>query len=221
MKYINGINENTYDLLFDDEYLDVDAIDFESSAKLATMEIFTKLKNRGLKYKLLKMYYKNTILDINKITLNSSENCYQYSDKDININFNKISDFLYAPSLITELLSTKRYQKCYARSLNLANLIGDCNILTGYASFNNLKYLHAVVEREIDGINYVYDWTKNLFIKEEDYIKLTHFDVISSCNINDIDKNDPLLNITSLLPYFVFKNELESDLQRNKKILHK
>ena len=173
MKYINGINENTYDLLFDDEYLDVDAIDFESSAKLATMEIFTKLKNRGLKYKLLKMYYKNTILDINKITLNSSENCYQYSDKDININF------------------------------------------------NNLKYLHTVVEREIDGINYIYDWTKNLFIKEEDYIKLTHFDVISSCNINDIDKNDPLLNITSLLPYFVFKNELESDLQRNKKILHK
>ena len=74
---------------------------------------------------------------------------------------------------------------------------------------------------EIDGINYIYDWTKNLFIKEEDYIKLTHFDVISSCNINDIDKNDPLLNITSLLPYFVFKNELESDLQRNKKILHK
>ena len=55
MKYINGINENTYDLLFDDEYLDVDAIDFESSAKLATMEIFTKLKNRGLKYKLLKI----------------------------------------------------------------------------------------------------------------------------------------------------------------------
>ena len=86
---------------------------------------------------------------------------------------------------------------------------------------NNLKYLHTVVEREIDGINYIYDWTKNLFIKEEDYIKLTHFDVISSCNINDIDKNDPLLNITSLLPYFVFKNELESDLQRNKKILHK
>ena len=89
------------------------------------------------------------------------------------------------------------------------------------ANFNNLKYLHTVVEREIDGINYIYDWTKNLFIKEEDYIKLTHFDVISSCNINDIDKNDPLLNITSLLPYFVFKNELESDLQRNRKILHK
>ena len=65
------------------------------------------------------------------------------TDKDININFNKISDFLYAPSLTTELLSTKRYQKCYARSLNLANLIGDCNILTGYANFNNLKYLQG------------------------------------------------------------------------------
>ena len=73
MKYINGINENTYDLLFDDEYLDVDAIDFESSAKLATMEIFTKLRNRGLKYKLLKMYYKNTILDINKIESDKME----------------------------------------------------------------------------------------------------------------------------------------------------
>lgn len=68
----DGINNNTYNLLFKD-YNNLpkeEQGDFENVIAFTTIDLFTKLQEKKIFTKLLKLFYKNTTIDLDRITFN-------------------------------------------------------------------------------------------------------------------------------------------------------
>lgn len=219
----DGINNNTYDLLFGnfDNLPKEECGSYENVVAFATINCFTKLQEKKIFTKLLKLFYKNTIIDLDKIIFNEDTKQYEYKNNDLIITFDKISNYIGDKKLIKELTSKKRYGKCHSRSMDISPYIEDSRIVTGYITIENKKVLHSVIEYEYDGKTIVLDWTRNLKITKEQYIELTKFVELSSFEgkkvIDDIDIIFRNLNIGSKT-YVVFRDELIRDMQKNKHV---
>ena len=68
----DGINNNTYNLLFGDydNLSKEEQGSFEIVVAYVTIDRFTKLQEKKIFTKLLKLFYKNTMIDLDKITFN-------------------------------------------------------------------------------------------------------------------------------------------------------
>jgi len=218
MKY--GINNNTYNLLFRDydNLPEEEQGSYENVVVYATIDRFTKLQEKKIFTKLLKLFYKNTIIDLDKITFNEETKQYEYKNNDLIITFDKLSNCFEDKDLIKELTSNKRYGECHSRAMNILPSIEGSRIVTGYITVGNKKVLHSVIEYEHDGKTIVLDWIRNLKITKEQYIELTKFVEFSSFEgrkvIDDIKIIFGNLNI-GVKPYVVFRDELIRDMQRN------
>lgn len=219
----DGINNNTYNLLFGDydNLPEKEQGSYENIVAFATIDCFTKLQEKKIFTKLLKLFYKNTIFDLDKITFNEDTKQYEYKNNGLIITFDKLSNCFEDKELIKELTSNKRYGKCHSRSMNIAPGIEGSKIVTGYITLGNEKFLHSVIEYEYDGKTIVLDWTRNLKITKEQYIELTKFIELSSFEggkvIDDVEKIFRNLNI-GVKTYVVFRDELIRDIQKNKQI---
>lgn len=216
----DGINTNTYNLLFSD-YDNIPEEDYNDQkyyVACATIDYFTKLKDKTIFTKLLKLFYRDTILDLDNITFNYETKEYEYKSDSIIISFDKISNRLEDKNMIKELTSTKRIGKCHIMSMVMAPKIENSKIVTGYITFGNQKCLHSVIEYEYDDEIIILDWTMNLKISKEQYTKLTKFVEISSflgANfIEDCKLIYNKLDINSKF-YVVFRDELINDIQKN------
>jgi len=218
MKY--GINNNTYNLLFRDydNLPEEEQGSYENVVAYVTIDRFTKLQEKKIFKKLLKLFYKNKIIDLDKITFNEETKQYEYKNNDLIITFDKLSNCFEDKDLIKELISDKRYGDCHSRALNISPSIKGSKIVTGYATVGNQKFLHSIIEYEHDGKTIILDWTRNLKIAKEQYIELTKFVEISSFEgrkfIEDIEIIFGNLNI-GVKPYVLFRDELIKDMQRN------
>ncbi len=216
----DGINNNTYNLLFGDydNLPEEEQGSYENVVAYATIDRFTKLQEKKIFTKLLKLFYKNTIFDLDKITFNEETKQYEYKNNDLIITFDKLSNCFEDKDLIKELTSNKRYGECHSRAMNISPSIEGSRIVTGYTTVGNQKVLHSVIEYEHDGKTIVLDWTRNLKITKEQYIELTKFVELSSFEgrkvIDDIEIIFGNLNI-GVKPYVVFRDELIRDMQRN------
>lgn len=216
----DGINNNTYNLLFGDydNLPEEEQGSYENVVAYATIDRFTKLQEKKIFTKLLKLFYKNTIFDLDKITFNEETKQYEYKNNDLIITFDKLSNCFEDKDLIKELTSNKRYGECHSRTMNISPSIEGSRIVTGYTTVGNQKVLHSVIEYEHDGKTIVLDWTRNLKITKEQYIELTKFVELSSFEgrkvIDDIEIIFGNLNI-GVKPYVVFRDELIRDMQRN------
>lgn len=219
----DGINNNTYNLLFGDydNLPKEEQGSYENFVAFATINNFTKLQEKKIFTKLLKIFYKNTIIDLDKITFNEDTKQYEYKNNDLIITFDKLSNYFDDKDLIKELTSNKRYGKCHSRSINISPSIEGSKIVTGYVTIWNKKFLHSVIEYEQDNKTIVLDWTRNLKITKEQYIELTKFVELYSFEgrkvIDDIDIIFRNLNIGAKT-YVVFRDELRRDIQKNKHI---
>lgn len=92
--------------------------------------------------KLLKLFYKNTIIDLDKIIFNEDTKQYEYKNNDLIVTFDKISNYIGDKKLIKELTSKKRYGKCHSRSMDISPYIEDSRIVTGYINIENKKVLY-------------------------------------------------------------------------------
>lgn len=217
----DGINNNTYNLLFGDydNLPENEQGSYENINAFATIDCFTKLQEKKIFTKLLKLFYKNTIINLDKITFNEDTKQYEYKNNDLVINFDKISNYFEDKDLIKELTSKKRYNKCHSRSINIAPSIENSKIVTGYITFLDKKFLHSIIEYEHEDKTIVLDWTRNLKITKEQYIELTKFVELSSFEgrnvIDDIDIIFRNLNMGAKT-YVVFRDELIKDIQKNK-----
>lgn len=218
MKY--GINNNTYNLLFGDydNLLEEEQVSYESSKAFDTIDRFTKLQEKKIFTKLLKLFYKNTVIDLDKITFNCQKKQYEYKNNNLIITFDKLSNFFDDKDLIKELTSNKRYGKCHIRAIGISQKIEGSRIVTGYITVGNHRVLHSIIEYEHDGKTIVLDWTKNLKIDKKQYIELTKFVELSSFEgekfIDDSKIISEDLNI-GVKTYVVFRDELIADIQRN------
>ena len=105
------------------------------------------------------------------------------------VTFDMISNYISDEELIKELNSKKRLSKCHVKSLELASWISNSYILTGYYTTTINKVLHSVVEIIEAGKSYILDWTQNIKMPKEDYIKIYKFQVLEKINSTDLEKD--------------------------------
>ena len=216
MGYKYNINENTKKVLFaptikrripyhNGDYL----IDIEISNFNDFERYIRSLKGEKVKHKPRKI-----IINKNKI--------YHYVNGEMDLVYEKLSDYIKSIKNLNELKSYKRYGKCHDRSIELAVSIKNSFLLTGYTSYEDIDILHTVVECEKDGKTKIIDYTKNLIMDKEEYIGLTNFRVIQRTSREDYLKDREVINKylpnLSTVAYLCFRDEIIKEL-KNKKIL--
>lgn len=184
----DGINNNTYELLFFDnnnlpreEYAE-----YENIKAWITIDIFTRLEQKKIFCMLLKLISKETLIDINNITYNDETGEYEYKHDDLVITFETISKHIVDKESIRELLSKKRYGHCHLMSVCLSQSIENSRVITGQCTLWNRRFLHSVVEYDHNGETYILDWTRNLKTTKNQYMNMTHFVEFTSINADEI-----------------------------------
>lgn len=221
----DGINNNTYELLFKSHEDNDEGIikHYKEFDCFFTIDSFTKIQEKKIFTKLLNKSFKERAFDTSKIKYNEEKGLYEYKDKDLVIDFNMLSNSITDEDLIKELTSDKRYGKCHEMAMNLAPAIDGSKIVTGYIMLGNQKFLHSIIELEKDGEKLIIDWTRNLMITKEQYIKLTKFVELSSFEgekvLDDLKIGLKKLPI-GITQYLLFRNELIKDMKKNPQIFN-
>ena len=213
--YINGINKNTFDLLFNDyknkpeDYFDVKATD-----ALIAIDTFTRLKEKTIFQKLIKKTL-SKLTSIEKISYNSITCQYEWQDGPNLITFNLLSNYIGDEKLKAELTSKKRYHLCHKRSIDNAKKFKNSKVVTGYATIGSYKFLHSIIECD----NKVIDWTRNVVMNKSDYYYLTNFHPLSSISSACILMDKKMLKGKFgffVKEYTTFRDEIMNDLEKNK-----
>lgn len=216
-----GININTYNLLFEDSNIILDDENsYENYIADRTIKSFTKQQEKVLT-KILKLLYKSKLIDLNNITFNENTNMYKYENNNVIITFKKISDCFYLDEyLIKELTSYERKDKCHIRAIDISPKIKDSKIVTGYITILNKNFLHSIIEYESNGETFILDWTRNLQISKEQYIKLTKFKKIYSFEGSKVIDDVEIFNTLNIgiKIYLTFREEILNDTKKNPKI---
>ncbi|MBQ2938488.1 MAG: hypothetical protein IJE05_06430 [Clostridia bacterium] len=219
----DGINNNTYRLLFGDN-LDLPKEESgtkENATAFATIDRFTKLQEKKIFTKLLKKIYKKSNIDLNNISFNKELKQFEYRKGNKVITFDRLSDHFKDDEIKKILMSNKRYGECHTQSMKIAPSIENSRVVTGYVTVGNSKVLHSIVEYDGKKGTIVLDWTRNLHITKEQYVELTKFVELASFDgkevINDMDKIMSNLKI-GVKTYVVFRDELMRDIEKNSHI---
>ena len=143
---------------------------------------------------------------------------YEYEFQGEVYTFDKLSKKINDKNIKKELESEKRYRKCHLKSAEIATSLPKSCILTGYVKRYDGKFLHSIVEIEKEDGKYIIDYTKNIIMPKEQYVKLTEFEELES--ISDLEyleyiqrlENIPDLNGKVLL---TFGREIFKELEKN------
>lgn len=219
-KYIeDGMNKNTFELLFKDfENLNMDEEIKKNGVILTAIEYYTKIREKSIFEGLVTKSFSNKIgIDLSKIEFNREKEKYEISIDDEIYDFNKLSKILGDKEIKKELESDERYGKCHAKSEWLLGKIPKTSILTGYVQKFDAKYLHSVIEYNGGNEDIIIDWTKNLVMNKEDYIKLTHFEEIE--HMTDIEFMEIMKKINflvgkNMVTHLTFGRELLNEIER-------
>lgn len=100
----------------------------------------------------------------------------------------------------------------------------EAYILTGYIKENKGKYLHSIVEIEKKNEKYVIDYTKNIIMPKEQYVKLTSFEELE--RISDMEYLQHVQKIANipgidLKVFTTFGKEIVKELEKNAFMLKK
>lgn len=216
----NGFNENTYNLLFNGIYNppNEESNSYDNYVTWQTIDYFTRIEEFTFFENLFNLT-KYKVLKLNRIKYNKKKKQYEYKFNGTIIGFNKLSDYTENDKYDRELLSSNRHHKCINGCLNLNASVPNSRIVTGYITMNNEKHLHHIVEYDDKDKTYVFDYTRNLYIEKEQYIKITKFvEVNSSDRKNTLDNMQILELINpyfSLKTYFTFTDEILTDIKKN------
>ena len=215
-----GINKVTYDLLFSDkkDIGNIKDLDMKEKIKdyiFLVLDRYTRLKEKSIFYSLLKKKYGASLgFDFLKIVWNEKNAEYEVDFLGEKYTFNKLSNMIDNEKIKKELESKKRYRKCHEASLGMSLGLKDVKVLTGYQNRNMEKYLHSVIETS-DGK--IVDWTKNLVMPKEEFVKLTGFtvlEILEKEEIKQIFLKLSRLNLNAKVKS-VFGRELLNDIKRN------
>jgi len=219
MKYKeNGINKNTYDLLFTDKD-NIRECDKEEEIRdyiLYIIETYTRFREKSIFISFIKKYFgAKTKFDFSQIVWNEENEEYEFEYLGERYTFNKISDSIDDKKIKKELESEKRDRHCHFASMKMAAGMINNNVLTGYINVSSGRKLHSVIETNNGRI---VDWTRNLVMPKDEYIKLTGFRVLESI------KSEELIEIISKIynkeivgskVVSLFGKELLNDIKRN------
>lgn len=122
----------------------------------------------------------------------------------------------------------ERHGKCYeiAHEISL-NLGISNNIVTGYiyGYTDKSKFLHSWVETTIKGEEYVIDGTLNSLINKQGYYLMQHAKPITKISnqtfVNDIKNYLEKMKTFPIEVYYVFRDEIIKDFQKNDEIFER
>ena len=219
----NGMNINTYNLLFDDinNKMSDKKGSCESLNALCVISKFTKFDDIKIYCLMAGMY--ETIVDYDFRTISWSDelNSFIYQKGNFKIPFNLLSDFMTHEDVKKELLSDERLHQCHEKSIVLASIYPNFRIITGYVYLEKQRMLHSIIEYDDNEETIILDWTKNLRMLKEDYIRLTNLRVIETIEGYDV-KNDitgPIIQMgMDFKTYCAFRPEIVKELKKNNSI---
>ncbi len=123
--------------------------------------------------------------------------------------------------LISNGMNINTYHQCHEKSILLASIYPNFRIITGYIYLEKQRMLHSVIEYDDNEETIILDWTKNLRMLKEDYIRLTNLRVIETIEGYDV-KNDitgPIIQMgMDFKTYCAFRPEIVKELKKNNSI---
>lgn len=219
----NGMNINTYNLLFDDinNKMSDKKGSCESLNALCVISKFTKFDDIKIYCLMAGMYETIDDYDFRAISWSDELNSFIYQKGNFKIPFNLLSDFMTHEDVKKELTSDERLHKCHEKSILLASIYPNFGIITGYVYLEKQRMLHSVIEYDDNEETIILDWTKNLRMLKEDYIRLTNLRVIETIEGYDV-KNDitgPIIQMgMDFKTYCAFRPEIVKELKKNNSI---
>jgi len=219
----NGMNINTYNLLFDDinNKMSDKKGSCESLNALCVISKFTKFDDIKIYCLMAGMYETIDDYDFRTISWSDELNSFIYQKGNFKIPFNLLSDFMTHEDVKKELTSDERIHKCHEKSILLASIYPNFRIITGYVYLEKQRMLHSVIEYDDNEETIILDWTKNLRMLKEDYIRLTNLRVIETIEGYDV-KNDitgPIIQMgMDFKTYCAFRPEIVKELKKNNSI---
>lgn len=223
----SGINKNTYELLFSDydNIPEKEQPAIENSYIITIIQLYTRFREKDIFSKLLKLAFeKKYKIDFSKIKYNEKTKEYEYEFNGEVYTFDKLSNELENKNVKKELESERRYGQCHEKSIEISMALPEAYIVTGYIKENKGKFLHSIVEIEKKNEKYVIDYTKNIIMPKEQYVKLTSFEELE--RISDMEylqHVQKLANIPDidLKVYTTFGKEIVNELEKNAFMLKK
>ena len=219
----NGMNINTYNLLFDDinNKISDKKGSCESLNALCVISKFTKFDDIKIYCLMAGMYETIDDYDFRTISWSDELNSFIYQKGNFKIPFNLLSDFMTHEDVKKELTSDERLHKCHEKSILLASIYPNFRIITGYVYLEKQRMLHSVIEYDDNEETIILDWTKNLRMLKEDYIRLTNLRVIETIEGYDV-KNDitgPIIQMgLDFKTYCAFRPEIVKALKKNNRV---
>ncbi len=219
----NGMNINTYNLLFDDinNKISDKKGSCESLNALCVISKFTKFDDIKIYCLMAGMYETIDDYDFRTISWSDELNSFIYQKGNFKIPFNLLSDFMTHEDVKKELTSDERLHQCHEKSIILASIYPNFRIITGYVYLEKQRMLHSVIEYDDNEETIILDWTKNLRMLKEDYIRLTNLRVIETIEGYDV-KNDitgPIIQMgMDFKTYCAFRPEIVKELKKNNSI---
>lgn len=226
----SGINKNTYDILFSDHenIPEEERTSIENNYIMAVIQLYTSFREKGISSKLLKLAFeKKYKIDFSKIKYNEKIKEYEYEFNGKVYTFDKLSNKLKDKNIKKELESKKRYKQCHEKSIEISLALPGAYIVTGYIKENKGKYLHSIVEIEKKNEKYIIDYTKNIIMPKEQYVKLTSFEELERISDMEYLQYDPKIqnfqNVSSidLKTYTTFGKDISKELEKNAFMLKK
>lgn len=217
--YKNGINKNTYDMLFPDFYnIKKEKIaDEKTSLIIELIDVYTLTEQKELFIDLVKKTFDEQYgINYSNIKYNKETKQYEYEIKGKIYTFNELSDITDIEKFKKELKTDKRHHKCHTRTLGLTFGIPESNIVTGYEVIADIKALHSILEYKVKNKLYIIDYTKNIIMPKEQYMELTKFKEIERISgleyIEDLGRIYNFPHLTDKV-YVTFQKELIRELK--------
>ena len=217
----SGINNNTYNLLFSD-YDNIPKEEqpaLEKSYIISVIQLYTRFREKSIFSKILKLNFERKYkIDFSKIKFNEENQNYEYEFQGEVYTFDKLSKKINDKNIKKELESEKRYRNCHLKSVEIATSLPKSCILTGYVKRYNGKFLHSIVEIEKEDGKYIIDYTKNIIMPKEQYVKLTEFEELES--ISDLEYLEYIQRLENILGLngkvlLTFGREIFKELEKN------
>lgn len=220
----SGINKNTYDILFSDHenIPEEERTSIENNYIIAVIQSYTRFREKGIFSKLLKLAFeKKHKIDFSKIKYNEKNKEYEYEFNGEVYTFEKLSNKLENKNIKKELESERRYGQCHEKSIEISMALLESYIVTGYIKENKGKFLHSIVEIETKKGKYIIDYTKNIIMPKEQYVKLTSFEELERISdmeyLQHVQKIQDFTNVSKidLKAYTTFGKEIAKELEKN------
>ncbi len=223
----SGINKNTYELLFSD-YNNIPEKEqpaMENSYIITIIQSYTRFREKDIFSRLLKLAFEKVHkVDFSKIKYNEKTKEYEFEFNGEVYTFDKLSNRIEEENIKKELESKRRYRQCHLKSIELAMAQPEAYILTEYVKRFDGKYLHSIVEIEKKNRKYVIDYTKNIIMPKEQYVKLTSFEELERISdmeyLQHVQKTVNIPHI-DLKVYTTFGKDIAKELEKNAFMLKK